>query len=105
MTIAPTLRSSARAKTSSVQPGAVEDEVDHVIAVPGLQQPLLRRALRAHADADKGFESALCVLGLEHEIEIARDGGAAARPARQAAAEHERHAFTLQRRCRLLQRG
>src|SRR5918998_817013 len=50
-------------------------------------RPLLGRALGAHAGVRQRLQRALDVLRLDHQVEVVARLGAAARPAREAAAE------------------
>ena len=58
----------------------VEDQVHEHVAVPGLEQPALGRALGAHARGLEQLERALRVLRLDHDVEVVVGFGAAARP-------------------------
>jgi hypothetical protein len=66
-----------------------EDEVDEHVAVPGLDEPLLGRVLRAHARVHEGLQRPVGVLGLDHQVQVVAGLGPAAGPAGQAAAQQE----------------
>jgi hypothetical protein len=83
----------------------LEDQIDHHLPVPRLDQPVLRRALGAHAPPLQRSYRALGVLAREHQIQVVVRPRTGSRPAGQAAAQHERHLRLAQRRGRPAQRG
>ena len=70
--------------------GRVEDQVDEDVAVPGLQQPSLRRPLGPHARGLERFQRPLGVAFAEEEVDVVVGRWPAARPGREPAAEEER---------------
>ena len=89
--------------SSTGMPFGCEDQIDERVAVPGLDQPLLGRVLGAQPGLLQRRDRALDVLGLDHQIEVVPRLRAAARPAREAAAEQERDVGRAQRGGGLLQ--
>src|SRR4051794_5480196 len=80
------------------------DEIDERAAVPGLDQPFLRRLLALEARLLECLEGAIDVRGPDHEVEIVARLRSPASPARQAAAQQERDIGAAQRGGGLLQR-
>jgi hypothetical protein len=86
------------------QPGEVPDEVDQHVAVPGLEEPALRRALGPHAGADQRLQPALAVLLAHREVDVVVGRRAAAGPAGHAPGQGERHVGVTQGGGRALER-
>jgi hypothetical protein len=81
-----------------------EDQIDQRVAVPGLDQPFLRRRLVAQPGLLQRRDGVVGVLGADHEVEVVAGLRAASRPAREAACEQERDFGRAQRGGGLLQR-
>ena len=97
-----------RAREVLVADGAarwVKDEIDEVLVFPRLVEPVLGRPLGAEARRSQNLEGAVGVLFAQEEVDVVIRRRAAARPDREAAAEHvvdarlaERGAGSLHRR-------
>jgi hypothetical protein len=75
-----------------LEPGGMEDEVDHHVAVPGLVQPLLGWLLRAKPGVLERGERAIGILGLDQKVEVVVGVGPAAHPRGDAPGDEERDA-------------
>ena len=84
--------------------GRVEDEIDEVVFLPRLVEPVLGRLLDAESRLHEHVERTVGVLFAQEEVDVVIRRRAAARPDREAAAEHVVDARFAQRRAGSLHR-